>query len=438
MPKTSGIYRKLVKVFVLQMLFISAITVLGVYIAATIVEKVMIKTALEGEAIHYWNLLQQDPNHPTPDTDNLMGYIAKQGDYRHVPASLKAVPLGFRRISFEGRHPIVYVEEKQGDRLFLVFDEQSVGKLSFYFGVVPLSLALMVIYVSAWLAYRWSKNSLSPLVSLAQTVRDFDVRRDQPDALKLEGYNQLALNDEARILADSLQEFTQRLKRQLERERAFTRDVSHELRTPLAVIRGSLELLEKQAQEPLQRRVIERMQSTSDDMLSLIETLLLLAREENHAAEENVLVNELAAALLEQVTQTHHLTQQQVRLQLKAEYHLVVQAPRQVLNIVLGNLLQNACNYTPKGSVTVHIQADAVEVCDTGLGMSEAEIIVAQQAFERLPKTQEKQGYGLGLDIVKRLCERYQWQLSIQSQPQQGTCVKVRFAPAQINASQRL
>lgn len=425
MTKPNGIYQKLIRVFVLQMLFISLITALGVYTAAWIVEKVMVKAALEGEALHYWTWLLQDPQHPTPNTDNLRGYLAQNGDFSQVPAEIRAMQPGYERVQMGQSNPLVYVEDKANQRLFLVFDENSVGKLSFYFGVVPLSLALMVIYLSAWVAYRLSRRTLSPLVSLAQTMRRFDGKGNDFADLKLDEYTAIAVNDEVRILAQSLQEFTHRLQQQLIREREFTRDVSHELRTPLAVISGSLELLQKQAHKPLQQRALERMQVTTRDMQSLIETLLLLAREENQASpSEALLVNDLVKRLINQVEQTHN-SDQHVKLLCIEPQRLSIHAPRQALVIVLGNLIRNACNYTQHGSVTVLIEGNAVEVRDTGMGMNTEQLELAQQAFQRVHTSGD--GYGLGLDIVRRLCERYGWHLSMSSLLGQGTRVRVQL-----------
>jgi signal transduction histidine kinase len=425
MLKANGIYQKLIRVFVLQMLFISVITALGVYVAALIVEKVMVKAALEGEARHYWSLVAQDSHHPTPNTDNLMAYLAPQGDYSRVPEVLRPVQPGFGRVFMDGHDPIVYVEDQGANRLFLVFDEQSVGKLSFYFGVVPLSLALMVIYLSAWVAYHLSRRTLSPLVSLAQTMREFDVSRHAPESLQLQAFTKAEVNDEVRVLADSLQEFTERLKRQLQREREFTHDVSHELRTPLAVIGGALELLQKQALTPLQQRAVERMEITSRDMVSLIETLLLLAREDKQTKTTPVLVNDVARLLVEQINQTHN-QDQHVDLKLEEQDSLTVMAPHQAVGIILGNLIRNACNYTQAGKVLVSIEHNHVVVSDTGVGMQPEQLVQAQQPFERLlHNSVEAKGYGLGLDIVRRVCERYGWQLVINSQIGKGTQVIV-------------
>ncbi|MEZ5534264.1 MAG: HAMP domain-containing sensor histidine kinase [Thiolinea sp.] len=424
---TTGITRKLVRVFVLQMIFISVITALGVYVAATIVERVMIRTALEDEATHFWTQRAQNPQHPVPNTDNLLGYLADSGDFSHVPAILHEVQPGFGRVKFsEQNEPIVYVEDKGTQRLFLIFDEKSVGKLSFYFGVVPLSLVLMVMYVSAWLAYRSSQRTLSPMVSLAKTMRGFDLSRDNLDSLHLDDYTVAGIDDEVFVLAESLKEFTNRLKRQLQREQEFTRDVSHELRTPLAVIRGSLQILEKQPLTTTQRRAVKRMSTTSRDMLSLIETLLLLARDGDDAQNkhENIVVNDLVRLLVEQIEATHN-KDRHVEIVTEDLALLNAAAPRQAIGIVIGNLLRNACNYTRNGTVLISTDRHTVTIRDTGNGIAEHDLQRVQQAFQR--SSDQTEGYGLGLDIVRRLCERYHWTLEISSVPEQGTAVSVRF-----------
>lgn len=425
--QATGIRNKLIRVFIVQMLFISVITALGVYVAAIIVEQVMIRTALENEAIHYWQVSDQDPTHPTPNTDNLRGYLASDSDYSKVPEVLRTVEPGFGRVSLNDHEPIVYVEDRGTKRLFLIFDEQSVRKLSFYFGVVPLSLALMVIYLSAWFAYRSSHKTLSPLMSLAQTMRSFDLSKDKLDSLHLDDYTQTGVDDEVHVLADSLKEFTQRLKRQLQREREFTHDVSHELRTPLAVIRGSLEILNKQANiNPIQQRAINRMQTTSGDMLSIIETLLVLARDSDtsESPRETVQLNQLMPTIINQVNSTHN-ADNHVVIELQDGAELEVSAPVQAVSIVLSNLLRNACNYTHEGLVSVKIEADSVSIGDNGEGIAAAEIERIQQPFQR--SSSQADGYGLGLDIVRRLCERFGWELDIRSEVGKGTVVRVRF-----------
>lgn len=428
-PLKTGIYNKISRVFLLQMLFISLVTIAGVYIAQLVIEQVMVRKALENEAEHYWRLLESNPQQALPNTANLSGFLITQGQEQQLPKPIQNLSKNFTRITFQTRNSIVYFEEQGEQRLYLLFSEQSVRHLAFYFGVVPLSLALMVIYLSAWFAYRASRHSLSPMVALAQTMRQFDARYHDLDSLHLTDYMDFSVNDEVRTLAISLQDFTQRLQQQLEREQEFTHDVSHELRTPLAVIQGSLELLAKQEkQTAVQQRAIQRMQSTSQDMQAIIDILLLLAREQDHKHHKRVNINQVLSVLIQQVEETHN-ADQHVQLRLEAHSQLTLHAPQQAIAIVLGNLLRNACNYTHTGIITAKIAADHVSIKDTGLGISSQDIERVQRPFER--SHQHIKGHGLGLDIVKRLCERYEWQLNISSELGEGTCVTIYFTTQQ-------
>ena len=426
---STGIYSKLVRVFILQVLFISLITVLGVYAATNIVEKVLVKKALEGEAVHFWSLYDSNPAQPTPNTDNLVGYLAKDKNLSAIPNAIMSIEPGFGRIQLENRNPLIYVEDKGNDRLFLIFDEESVSKLGFYFGVVPLSLALIVIYISAWFSYRQSRKTLSPMVSLANIVKRFNFSKHDLDALEIDHLNTINTDDEVRTLIDALNVFTGRIRGLVIRERQFTRDASHELRTPLTVIQGSAELLSRdQNMSEKQQQAIQRILSTCKDMNSLVETLLLLARGEDPSLiTDSVIVNDVVSLLVEQIDQSHN-KDKHVKLKVISNSVLSVSAPAQAIGIVLGNLIRNACNYTQDGEIDIIINnQENVIVRDTGLGMSEEELPTLIKPFERSALNSETGGYGLGLDIVRRLCERFGWTLSIDSSVRCGNICQCEF-----------
>ncbi|NVK31393.1 MAG: HAMP domain-containing histidine kinase [Gammaproteobacteria bacterium] len=423
MMRDTGIYRKLVRVYVLQLLFISVVTVLGVMAAAWVVEDVMIRTALENESEHFWAIKGANPEQATPNTDNLLGFLAPVDDLSQVPADLAAREPGFGRMQWKGREPIVYVVDRDEQRLYLIFDEQSVSDLSFYFGVVPLSLTLLVIYLSAWMAYRSSKKSLSPMVELANTVEHYDINLDD-SGRTWQRFVGLGRNDEVGTLAQAFDEFTTRIRRLLERERAFTRDVSHEMRTPLAVLKGSLENLAVSSDNPqLRERSIERMQTTVNDMTGLIETFLLLAKEEHEKLpSETLAVDQIAPKIIEQINATHN-ADRHVVISLQVNRPLTVSAPALVVGVVLSNLVSNACHYTQQGLVDVIIDHNGFSVRDTGEGLSDEQLAKLLKPFQRFSQTQS--GHGLGMDIVTRLCERYGWKLSVQSEAERGTTVRV-------------
>ncbi|MDO8941033.1 MAG: HAMP domain-containing sensor histidine kinase [Methylicorpusculum sp.] len=426
MPK-QGLHYKLIKAFLWQILLISGATLLGVFAAAKIVEDVLVREALQGEAAHFWSLYQTHADFPRPNTANMKGYLAKEGDDSEVPPGLRHLTPGFGRANMEGRHPIVYVENNGTDRLYLAFDEQQVAALSFYFGTVPLSLVLVLIYLFAWLAYQQSKKAISPVIKLAEVVERFDFRKQGLAELDLNELRDSGDSDVAKLI-DALDHFTERLELFIEREQNFTRDASHELRTPMAVIKSSLALLQRHADyQPNERHALAVIENTLKDMEELIETLLLLAREESSPLpEEDVLINDLLATLAEQVNRV--VGSDHLRLEIEQNCLLSTVASEKVLHILFTNLLRNAFSYTREGTISIIIDENRVTVSDTGIGMEQAQL---QQVFEPFYRAQnDNRGHGLGLTIVNRLCNRFGWQLKISSKPGEGTRVSVYFPKA--------
>ncbi|WP_312710989.1 HAMP domain-containing sensor histidine kinase, partial [Stenotrophomonas sp.] len=95
-------------------------------------------------------------------------------------------------------------------------------------------------------------------------------------------------------------------------------------------------------------------------------------------------------------------------------------APPRVLQVVVSNLLRNACSYTDEGSIEVDVEQDRVVVRDTGIGMSADALARAFEPFYRADPTRP-QGTGLGLSIVRRLCDRFGWKITLTSEPGVGT-----------------
>ena len=419
---------KLVRVFILQILAISVATVAGVYAAALVVENVLVREALNGEADHFWSHYQEDRDFPLPNTNNLRGYLARGSDYSGVPQWLHGEPAGFGRVLEEpGSRPVVHVTEHGNERLYLVFDEVQVSALAFYFGIAPLTGVLLLIYILTWVGYIMSRRAVSTLVKLADAVGNYDFRAGQFQKFRPEDFDGSA-ETETLALVNAMNQFISRLELFIQRERNFTRNASHELRTPLAVIKANLNLL-KRFDEPERRQaVIERMSRTVADMESLVETLLLLAREsESKLTTSSMVLNDMLGELLEQTGTA--VGKPQVETAIHARGLLEVDAPERVLAIVFTNLLRNALTYTEEGRVDVLIDQRGVVVRDTGCGMCEADLDHMFEPFYR-GHDRSNEGYGLGLAIVRRLCKRFGWDLSADSELGVGTEIRIDFPRA--------
>ena len=425
---SSGIAKQLLRVFLFQMLFISAITLAGVYVAAKVVEGVMMRAALEGEANHFWSLLERNPQQHLPNTDNLIGYLSRGGDPSSVPVELLSMPQGYGRTVLDKSEPLVYVQTKNGNTLYLVFDEKSVSRLSFFFGVVPLSLALIVLYVSAWFAYRQSRKAVSPLVRLARTMREFNIESHNLDDLKLPDVGSSSGSDEVEVLISALNDFTDEIRQLIARERSFTRDASHELRTPLTVIQGSAQWLAANSDlDQEQRSALDRVLRTVADMTELVNALLLLARGLKQGIRtEQLDVNAVTREIISELELTHN-QDSRVTVSLESDGPVILECSPEGLYMVLSNLLRNAYSYTDKGEVLIEIAEHSFEVSNPMPGIDDADLQNLFKPFVRGEKSVAKSGYGVGLDIVKRLCDHFNWIVEAKYLPQKGMCFRVTF-----------
>lgn len=422
---------KLLNVFLLQVVLISAAASIGIYAAAQVTEHLLVREALEGEARYFWEQAQDGDGARVPDTLNLHGYLDPDGSNAGIPESLRGLGPGMHRVMQNGERPIVHVSQQNGRILYLVFDEEQVSRLSFLFGIAPLALVLLVLYGLTFFTFLQARRAISPIVGLAQQMARFDLNRIPLSAPDFSTLRRDA-DAETTALMDAIDAFLDRIRQLVARERNFTRYASHELRTPLAVIKGSVANLAALNAAPTPPghdktlRHLQRIDTTVNEMEALLETLLLLAREDElQETADAVQVNDLAALVVEQLQAQ---TRPGVALRLEQRAFLRTRAPQRLVGIVLTNLLRNALAYTRQGHVLVRIDEDAFSVEDTGIGIADADLGHIFDPFFRSAGNQEK-GFGLGLAIVQKICGQLGWTIRVTSTEGKGTRFEVRLTP---------
>ena len=428
MPSPGGLRRKIWVAFIVQMTAISFAAVIGVYAAATVIEDVLVKRILSHDAAYYLALVAKDPAIPPPDTYFVRGYLQKPGTSADaVPPTYRGLALGYH-YSGPLRSDVVYVTDSDAGRLYLSIDAARTHSLVLTFAMVLCGLIIVIVYLTTWMTYRASRSALSPVIALANAVRDWDPRHPDLDALLPENLPVRADGD-VESLAYALHGFATRLEEFVERERAFTRDASHELRTPLTVIKASADMLTDDDVPPFTKRAAERILRAVRDMESLIESFLILAREsESGLPEEEFSVNDLVH---DEIERAHPLCEgKPVHILREERAELALYSSPRALRVLIGNLIRNACQYTERGRVTVSVEADRVVVRDTGVGMNEEEQARAFVSFFRGEQGRGS-GYGIGLTIVKRIADRLGWEVALSSQHGVGTTVSVLFPDTQ-------
>ncbi|MBA4298726.1 MAG: two-component sensor histidine kinase [Cyclobacterium sp.] len=241
-------------------------------------------------------------------------------------------------------------------------------------------------------------------------------------------------NDEIGQLTRSINELLERLEASLNREKQFTSDASHELRTPLSVLRGTLEVLIRKprtAEEYVEK--IKTSLSSIDRMSATIDQLLALAREEKgkNLVKEEL---ELITFLEEIVDETASEQNRKITFQSQSGIPIYLKANEKSLQLILGNLLQNAIKYSmPETEIFVktglNVGTPYIEICDSGSGISKEYLEKIFDPFFREKEAVDQliPGTGLGLAIVKKLAQESGIKVSVSSEKGKGSTFRLDF-----------
>lgn len=213
----------------------------------------------------------------------------------------------------------------------------------------------------------------------------------------------------------------------------------HELFTPLGGIIGLADILLADFESLTPDESKDLLQDIHSSALSLHRTLrnyLMILDLENTFQErkpvtEKVLPKQIEENVCSGIQASILRNGRADDIHLSVEECAVIAIPGDI-NLIAEELVDNACKFSRKGTaINVHFGTDAVlTVTDTGRGMTaeEVEQVGSFQQFDR--KKHEQQGLGLGLALVQKLAFKCGAKFSIESQPSQGTTVKVNFRTA--------
>ncbi|MGE5557372.1 MAG: sensor histidine kinase [Bacillota bacterium] len=220
--------------------------------------------------------------------------------------------------------------------------------------------------------------------------------------------------------------------RRLERLRTeFVANVSHELKTPLTSIKGFVEtLLEEQEDPQLRERFLKIINKEANRLSFLIDDLLELSRLE---AKDTRL--ELGPVNITRVSR-HVLAvlegrfiEKKLQVQNKLPEELMVLGVRELLQEVFVNFLDNAIKYTPEhGRITIgheflNERELKILISDTGVGIPPESLNRLYERFYRVDKARSREvgGTGLGLSIVKHIIEKHGGIVGVESELGKGS-----------------
>jgi signal transduction histidine kinase len=225
------------------------------------------------------------------------------------------------------------------------------------------------------------------------------------------------------------------IKKSLEQQQQFVADAAHELKTPLTALKTSLEVSLMDKKLPLKaQKVLRENLHDLTSLESLTENLLTLARagEEQMMKMSPVLATKLVSRAVSHIRPL--ATAKKIRLiSTISSKNLQISGDEDSLLTVLLMLLDNAVKYSPTRSTIKIIfsqkkQQAVIQVIDQGIGISQDHLAQIFDRFYQVESSRTKtgrDGYGLGLSVAQTIVEQHRGNITVKSQPQQGTVFTV-------------
>lgn len=362
--------------------------------------------------------------------------VAGDGEIPVVPPPLRLLPeeVYFRDESIQGEEvrvayqflrplavpgaPLVLVQvaETRNKRSDLA-SRVVTGVLLPQFAIIPLAVVLVWVGLT---------RGIAPLNRLQRLIR-----RRRPT-----NFSPIATADapeEVRPLIVAFNDMMARLEENIQAQQRFIADAAHQMRTPLTGLKMQTDLALTEDDPEQVRQALLRIATSTERASHLINQLLALARAE--ATSEKIYAVEpvdLALIVRDAVAEAFPLAQaKQIDLGLEGgEWQQWVDGNPMQLREMVKNLVDNAIKYTPRGGrVTARTSRQGehilVEVEDTGPGIPEAD---RERVFERFYRVlgSGEDGSGLGLPIVREICELHRGRVELDANPSgKGTVARV-------------
>jgi signal transduction histidine kinase/DNA-binding response OmpR family regulator len=291
---------------------------------------------------------------------------------------------------------------------------------------------------SFWSLFYLYQSISMPIASLLEAVRLINKEDLSVQVLKPKG-------NEFCFLIENFNQFIKKIqKKSLEMQHSktmnneFISNVSHELRTPLTSIGGYTKLVasgDAGPVTPTQKEFLDIIDYNVERLMELINDFLDFQQMETEKIQLELKSHDLVLLLKECLSTFKIIAQnKKLGLELKGSLEPVfVSGDRHRLTQIFMNLLSNAVKYTQTGSIEVEFVRSnysvAVQVRDTGLGISPEDQINLFQKFYRTRSglSSGETGSGLGLMIVKKLIDLHGGSVSIESTPGKGSLFTVQF-----------
>ena len=225
------------------------------------------------------------------------------------------------------------------------------------------------------------------------------------------------------------------LQEEKNRESRFIMGISHDLKTPLTLIGGYAEALVDDMNSSREERenylgIINRKLR---DLEKKINTLIDYRRIETGEWKTSLSKAPLAECI-NQLCAVYAEDSEFMKIGFRSDINIPnsyeTAMDQSLFSRAIENIIGNSFRYTQEGG-TIQFNAylrdgrGVIEIIDTGKGIDKSELSKIMEPFYRASKSRREPGFGLGLSIVKSICETHGWGINVESEPGYGTKITI-------------
>lgn len=297
-----------------------------------------------------------------------------------------------------------------------------------YFSLQNIVAMILIIILSILLTYFITGKILKPLKNLSEDItqideHNLDWRINIPKS-----------TDEVSHLANSFNDMLQRLEEAFIIKKQFAANAAHELKTPLTIIKASLQVLNLDDSPSIDdyKESFNYIEQSLEKLIDTVNNLISLTNESIKDNFEKIKLKEILQQILFELSDK--IKEKNINISL-SEREFVIRGHKTLIFRAFYNLIENSIKYNKaNGTINIYLENKVpnkvnIIISDSGFGMSESDLKHIYEPFFRANHkiSENIDGSGLGMSIVKLIIEKHNGEINIESKKDLGTSISINL-----------
>jgi signal transduction histidine kinase len=280
--------------------------------------------------------------------------------------------------------------------------DKKIGEYIFAIVTIYLFISLFILFL---LNRYISSHIFSPFYDTLSKIKKWNIKKNDPLTFKKTNI------DEFNLINITVQELTQQIKTDYKNLKEFTENVSHESQTPLSIISSKLELLMQGTNyNAKQQEYLQQIFQSTQRIYKLNQVLILMSRIENKQFLASDSIN-LQYTIQQKIDELEDfISAKQIIVSPEFKTQTIKNINPILFDILLNNLMINAIKYNLEqdGVIIIRLDEHTLTIENTSdIGKIEKEFL-----FERFTKSSTSSSLGVGLSLIKKIIEAFNWQIT--------------------------